>query len=195
MELVVLGETDEETLRMVRELVESLGPPPIDLVVVGGDETRFEVGDVHTLKVSLPLDRYKLLREVAVAHALTDPQLMEVWAIPPEVKQDELAYELSLALLNRLADALVAKVDPSLLLDRARVEVVEGETLIYTVVRTFAVDVSASLAVAGLSSEALRLVAQLSSHPLYGKYRSFWDFATANFKYLPIYNWLMLMFR
>jgi hypothetical protein len=62
MELVVLGETDEETLRRVRELVESLGPPPIDLVVVGGDETRFEVGDVHTLKVSLPLDRYKLLR-------------------------------------------------------------------------------------------------------------------------------------
>ena len=52
MELVVLGGTDEETLRMVRELVESLGPPPIDLVVVGGDETRFEVGDVHTLKVS-----------------------------------------------------------------------------------------------------------------------------------------------
>jgi hypothetical protein len=72
--------------------------------------------------------------------------------------------------------------------------VVEGETLFHTLVRTFAVDVSASLAVAGHTSEALRLVTQLSSHPIYEKYRSFWDFATANFKFLPIYNWLMLMF-
>jgi len=194
MEFVALDKTDEETLRRVRELVESLGPPPIDLIVVGADETRLEVSDVHILKISLPLDRYRVLREVAVAHVLTDPQLMEVWAVPPDVKQDELAYELSLALLNRLADVLVAKADLGLLLERARMEVVEGETLLYTIVRTFAVDVSASLAVAGLTSEALRLVAQLSSHPLYEKYRDFWDFATANFKFLPIYNWLMLMF-
>jgi hypothetical protein len=97
---------------------------------------------------------------------------MEIWAIPPDVKQEELVYELSLALLNRLADALVARGGSEFLLERARVEVVEGETLLYTVVRTFAVDVSASLAVAGLSSEALRLVTQLSSHPIYEKYRS-----------------------
>ncbi len=195
MEFMVVGEADEETLRRVKGLVESLGPPPIDLVVVGADETRLETGDIYVLKVSLPLDRYRVLREVAVAHALTDPQLMEVWAIPPGVTQDELAYELSLALLNRLADAMVAKTDPGLLLEKARVEVVEGETLLYTVVRTFAVDVSASLAVAGLTSEALRLLAQLSLHPLYEKYRRFWDFATANFKFMPIYNWLMLMLR
>ena len=149
MEFVVLREVDEPTLKRLRELVESLGAPPIDLVVVGAEETRLEIGDVYALKVSLPLDSYAVLREVAVAHALTDPQLMEIWSIPPDVKREELVYELSLALLNRLADALVARVAPELLLERARVEVVEGETLLYTVVRTFAVDVSASLAVAG----------------------------------------------
>jgi hypothetical protein len=194
VEFVVLREVDEPTLKRLRELVESLGPPPIDLVIVGAEETRLEIGDVYALKVSLPLDSYAVLREVAVAHALTDPQLMEIWSIPPDVKREELVYELALALLNRLADALVARVAPELLLERVRVEVVEGETLLYTVVRTFAVDVSASLAVTGLTSEALRLVTQLSSHPIYEKYRSFWDFATANFKFLPIYNWLMLMF-
>jgi hypothetical protein len=195
VEFVILTEVDEETLRSVKELTELLGPPPIDLVVVGADETRLDVGDVYMLKVSLPIDRYKLLREVAVAHALTDPQLMEIWAVPPDVKQDEFAYELSLALLNRVVDLLVAKADPHLLLGKSRVEVIEGETLLYTIVRTFAADVSVSLAVAGYTSEALRLVTQLSSHPLYDKYRSFWDFATANFKFLPIYNWLLLMYR
>ncbi|MCI4447703.1 MAG: hypothetical protein JHC20_07350 [Pyrobaculum sp.] len=194
MEFLVLREVDEPTLKRVKELIESLGPPPIDLVIVGAEETRLEIGDVYALKVSLPLNSYAVLREVAVAHALTDPQLMEIWAIPPDVKQEELVYELSLALLNRLVDVLIARVAPTLLLERARVEVVEGETLLYTVVRTFATDVSVSLAVAGHVSEALRLVTQLSSHPIYEKYRSFWDFATANFKFLPIYNWLMLMF-
>ena len=194
MEFLVLREVDEPTLKRLKELVESLGPPPIDLVIIGAEETRLEIGDVYALKVSLPLNSYKVLREVAVAHALTDPQLMEIWAVPPDVKQEELVYELSLALLNRLVDVLVARVAPTLLLERARVEVVEGETLLYTVVRTFATDVSVSLAVAGHASEALRLVTQLSSHPIYEKYRSFWDFATANFKFLPIYNWLMLMF-
>lgn len=194
MEFLVLREVDEPTLKRVKELVESLGPPPIDLVIIGAEETRLEIGDVYALKVSLPLNSYKVLREVAVAHALTDPQLMEIWAVSPDVKQEELVYELSLALLNRLVDVLVAKVAPTLLLERARVEVVEGETLLYTVVRTFAADVSVSLAVAGHVSEALRLVTQLSSHPIYEKYRSFWDFATANFRFLPIYNWLTLMF-
>jgi hypothetical protein len=194
VEFLVLREVDEPTLKRVKELVESLGPLPIDLVIIGAEETRLEIGDVYALKVSLPLNSYKVLREVAVAHALTDPQLMEIWAVPPDVKQEELVYELSLALLNRLVDVLVARVAPTLLLERARVEVVEGETLLYTVVRTFAADVSVSLAVAGHVSEALRLVTQLSSHPIYEKYRSFWDFATANFKFLPIYNWLMLMF-
>ncbi|MCC6031432.1 MAG: hypothetical protein LM566_00780 [Pyrobaculum sp.] len=194
MEFLILREVDEPTLKRLKELVESLGPLPIDLVIIGAEETRLEIGDVYALKVSLPLNSYKVLREVAVAHALTDPQLMEIWAVPPDVKQEELVYELSLALLNRLVDVLVARVAPTLLLERARVEVVEGETLLYTVVRTFAVDVSVSLAVAGHASEALRLVTQLSSHPIYEKYRSFWDFATANFKFLPIYNWLMLMF-
>jgi hypothetical protein len=194
VEFLVLREVDEPTLKRLKELVESLGPPPIDLVIIGAEETRLEIGDVYALKVSLPLNSYKVLREVAVAHALTDPQLMEIWAVPPDVKQEELVYELSLALLNRLVDVLVARVAPTLLLERARVEVVEGETLLYTVVRTFAADVSVSLAVAGHASEALRLVTQLSSHPIYEKYRSFWDFATANFKFLPIYNWLMLMF-
>jgi hypothetical protein len=194
VEFLVLREVDEPTLKRVKELVESLGPPPIDLVIIGAEETRLEIGDVYALKVSLPLNSYKVLREVAVAHALTDPQLMEIWAVPPDVKQEELVYELSLALLNRLVDVLVAKVAPTLLLERARVEVVEGETLLYTVVRTFAADVSVSLAVAGHVSEALRLVTQLSSHPIYEKYRSFWDFATANFRFLPIYNWLTLMF-
>jgi hypothetical protein len=194
VEFIVLREVDEPTLKRLKELVESLGPPPIDLVIIGAEETRLEIGDVYALKVSLPLNSYKVLREVAVAHALTDPQLMKIWAVPPDVKQEELVYELSLALLNRLVDVLVARVAPTLLLERARVEVVEGETLLYTVVRTFAADVSVSLAVAGHVSEALRLVTQLSSHPIYEKYRSFWDFATANFKFLPIYNWLMLMF-
>jgi len=194
VEFLILREVDEPTLKRVKELVESLGPLPIDLVIIGAEETRLEIGDVYALKVSLPLNSYKVLREVAVAHALTDPQWMEIWAVPPDVKQEELVYELSLALLNRLVDVLVARVAPTLLLERARVEVVEGETLLYTVVRTFAADVSVSLAVAGHVSEALRLVTQLSSHPIYEKYRSFWDFATANFKFLPIYNWLMLMF-
>jgi hypothetical protein len=194
VEFLVLREVDEPTLKRLKELVESLGPPPIDLVIIGAEETRLEIGDVYALKVSLPLNSYKVLREVAVAHALTNPQLMEIWAVPPDVKQEELVYELSLALLNRLVDVLVARVAPTLLLERARVEVVEGETLLYTVVRTFAADVSVSLAVAGHAPEALRLVTQLSSHPIYEKYRSFWDFATANFKFLPIYNWLMLMF-
>jgi hypothetical protein len=61
VEFVVLREVDEPTLKRLRELVESLGPPPIDLVIVGAEETRLEIGDVYALKVSLPLDSYKVV--------------------------------------------------------------------------------------------------------------------------------------
>ena len=194
MEVITLREVGGDVVTLVKQLIELIGPPPIDVVVIGAEETRLEPGEVQVLKVALPVDRYAVLREVAFSHALTDPQLLEIWAAPPELAADQLANELSIALLKRLLDAMVAKVDAQLVMERARPEVVEGDTLAYTLVRTLAVDVSASLAVAGRTSEALQLVTKLAGHPIYEKYRSFWDFAVANFKHLPIYNWLLLMY-
>ncbi|ACB40869.1 hypothetical protein [Pyrobaculum neutrophilum] len=191
MEIVVVGVAEEDVVRAVKEAVEALASP-IDVVVVGAEETKLETEDVLLLKVSLPLDVYRVMREAALAKALSDPQLGEVWAVPPEVEPDELAYELSLALLRRLLDALVAERRPDLVVERARPEVVEGDTVAYTLVRTLAVDGSFSLAVAGRTSDALRLLESLSQHPIYGLYRQFWEFAAANFRFLPIYNWLIL---
>lgn len=194
MEIITLGDVDEDVLTLVKQLVELVGPPPIDIVVIGAEETRLEPGEIQILKVALPVDRYILLREVALSHALIDPQLLEVWAVPPELATDRLAHELSAALLKRLLDAMVAKVNAQLAVERAKPEVVEGDTVAYTLVRTFAVDASASLAVAGHMSEALQLITKLAPHPIYEKYRRFWDFAVANFKHQPIYNWLQLMY-
>lgn len=194
MEIIALAPVEEETLAEIRRLVNSMGPSPIDVVVVGAEETRLELSDLYVLRVSLPVDRYALLREVAYAHAVTDPQYAEVWAAPPELAADRLVQELSLALLRRLLDALVARVDAGLVIERARPEVVEGETLLYTLVRTLAVDASASLAVSGRITEAIQLVSRLAGHPAYEAYRKFWDFVTSNFKFLPAYNWLLLMY-
>lgn len=191
MEIITASEAPREVITEVKKLITALGPPPIDLVIIGAQETRLEVGDMYILKISLPLNRYLVLRETALAHATADPTLAEIWSTPPELSQDPLAAELSLALLKRLLDMLVARVDPELL--PRTVEVVEGDTLRQTFVRTFATDTSASLAVAGHQTEALRTITQLSSHPIYQTYRRFWDFATSNFKFLPIYNWLQLL--
>ncbi|ABL87890.1 conserved hypothetical protein [Pyrobaculum islandicum DSM 4184] len=194
MEFITLTDVDKNTIEMIKGAIESLGHTPIDIVIVGAEETRLEVNDMYILKVSLPVDIYKVMRETALAQIFSDPSLAEVWSVPPDVKPDGLAYELSLALLRRLVDVFVAKVRPDLVLERTNVEVVEGETLVSTLVRTLAVDSSVSLAVAGHMSDALRLLKKLSQHPIYKIYRQFWDFATANFKYLPIYNWLLLMY-
>ncbi|MEM4792632.1 MAG: hypothetical protein QXS00_06885 [Pyrobaculum sp.] len=194
MEIVTLVPVGEETLAEIRQLIESMGPSPIDVVVVGAEETRLEPSDLYVLKISVPVDKYAVLKEVAYAHAVTDPQYAEVWAAPPELAADPLAQELSLALLRRLLDALVAKVDAGLVIERARPEIVESDTLLYTLVRTLAVDASASLAVSGRVAEALQLLSRLAGHPAYEAYRKFWDFVTSNFKFLPAYNWLLLMY-
>lgn len=194
MEFITLTDVDKNTIEMIKDAIESLGHTPIDIVIVGAEETRLEVNDMYILKVSLPVDIYKVMQETALAQIFSDPSLAEVWSVPPDVKPDGLAYELSLALLRRLVDVFVAKVRPDLVLERTNVEVVEDETLVSTLVRTLAVDSSVSLAVAGHMSDALRLLKKLSQHPIYKIYRQFWDFATANFKYLPIYNWLLLMY-
>ena len=193
MDVIWLKEVDEETRRLISELLNAYGPPPIDVVVVGAERTRLEVGDLSRLDISLPLDKYAVLREVALSHAVADPQLIEIWAIPPDVRQDELAAELSLALLLRLVDSMVAKVDFELLMARASPGVIEGDTVAYTIVRTFANDVSISLALASRLSEALQIVNRLAQHPVYQLYRQFWDFALTNFKFLPLYNWLLLL--
>lgn len=194
MEFIIQRQVGREILEELNRLLYSMGPPPLDIVVVGADETRLEVGDVFVLKVATPIDRYRVLREVAAAHALADPQLVEIWGIPDDVEKDSLAYELSLALFNRLVDSLVARVDYELVAARGAVEVVEGETILQTLVRTMAVDMSLSLAVAGRVAEAARLLTSISSHPIYPQYRRLWDFAVENFKFLPIYNWLLLVY-
>lgn len=158
---------------------------------MGSEETKLEVEDVVVLKISTPLDRRRILREVATAHAVTDPQLIEIWGTPPEIT-DPLALELSIALFKRLVDALVAKVDYELL-ERDHIEVIEGETALYTLVRTLAEDISISLALANHADKGLRLLTTISTHPIYPLYRRLWDFAVSNFKFLPIYNWLHLI--
>jgi len=194
VEIVVLVPVSENTLREIKELIELLGSPPIDVIIVGESATKLEVGDINILKVALPLDKYKILREVAFARAVTEPELLEVWAVPQELAGDNLAYELSLALLNRLLDVLIAKADYSLVREKASVEVVEGETVAHTLIRTLAVDVSVSLAVAGYTSEASQLVAKMADHPIYNSYKRFWEFVVSNFKFMPIYNWLLLFY-
>ncbi|MFN7105431.1 MAG: hypothetical protein ACK4M3_02425 [Pyrobaculum sp.] len=193
MEFIFLTEVGSKTVELVKKAIYTLGPPPIDVVIFGADVTRLETEDVFTLKVSLPLDIYQVMRETATAHALASPDLLEVWVVPHDVRPDPLAYELSQALLARVVDMLVAKASPELVVERARVEVVEGETVVQTLVKTLAVDVSISLAVAGHIGEAARLLNRLAGHPIYETYRRLWDFATANFKFLPIYNWLNLL--
>lgn len=191
MDIVELKEIDEESRKRLLELLHSLGPPPIDVVIIGAESNRLETGDVYVLHVSLPVDPYRVLREVAVAHALTDPQLLEMWSIPPELRPDELAYELSVAMLMRVADFLVARVRPDLVVEKNSPEVVEGETLTYTIVRTLAVDISISLALAGHMGPALQILNKYSTHPAYDVYRRFWEFALSNFKFLSLYNWLL----
>ncbi|MEZ0319802.1 MAG: hypothetical protein ABWK05_07430 [Pyrobaculum sp.] len=191
MDVVESKEVDKESKRMLLELLYSMGPPPIDVVIIGAESTKLETDDVYVLHVSLPIDPYRVLREVAVAHALTDPQLLETWSAPPELKLDELAYELSVAMLMRIADFLVARVQPALVAEKNSPEVVEGETLAYTVVRTLAVDVSISLALAGHMGLALQILNKYSTHPAYDVYRRFWEFALSNFKFLSLYNWLL----
>jgi hypothetical protein len=192
-DFIITAEVREETLKRIERSIELVGPAPIDVVIVGADRTKLEIGDMIILKVSLPPDDYAIMREAATARAVTEPELIEVWAVPSGVKADELAYELSLAMLKRLVDSIVARASPELVVERARAQIVEGETLPLTLVRTLAVDVSASLAIAGRFSEAARLLALISSHPAAEIYRKFWDFVTTNFKFLPAYNWLLLM--
>ncbi len=191
MDFVYLREIESDVAKIVRRIVEELGAP-IDVVIFGDDVTRLEVDGGFVLRISLPLDLYTVMRETATALALSDPRLMEIWTPPHELKYDELAIQLSLALLKRVVDMLVAKVRLDLVLEKAQVEVVEGETVRHTLVKTLALDASVSLAVAGYLPEALRLAARLASHPIYGIYRQFWDFTIYNFQFLPIYNWLLV---
>ncbi|MEM4892296.1 MAG: hypothetical protein QXH63_05380 [Pyrobaculum sp.] len=192
VEFIFQQEIDEDVLNQLKSLIYTLGPPPIDIVIVGSEETKLEIEDVVVLKISTPLDRRRILKEVATAHAVADPQLIDIWGTPPDIV-DPLALELSIALFKRLVDTLVAKVDYKLVLERDYLEVIEGETVAYTLVRTFAEDISISLAMANHTEKSLRLLTTISTHPIYPLYRRLWDFAVSNFKFLPIYNWLQLI--
>lgn len=117
VEFIFQQEIDEDVLNQLKSLIYTLGPPPIDIVIVGSEETKLEIEDVVVLKISTPLDRRRILKEVATAHAVTDPQLIDIWGTPPDIV-DSLALELSIALFKRLVDTLVAKVDYKLVLER-----------------------------------------------------------------------------
>ncbi|MBP1449000.1 MAG: hypothetical protein JZD41_03135 [Thermoproteus sp.] len=211
VEILALREVDDEELKAVAKLVEEFGPPPVELVVALVDDkiaeeafgisglgsARLITGEGHyTLLVRSP-DKFSIWRELAFLEAMVDPRLMSIWSTPEQYRNEGDALALSLALLNRVADFRIALRDVKLLTSSFSPGdlPVDVDDLRRSLIYTLALDVTVSAALAGFSSLAEELYLKYRQIPLKDIYTRFRNFVINNFKFEPIYNYLLLLGR
>ena len=179
-------------------------PATRDLVVVflEGGGVRIDLSDdgVAYLRVgtSNPVGRWLerlVMRELGVMIGVDDPELHSAWSIPDNYVGKPLSSELSTALLLRIADRLVAEVDPGLLAETWSDSLpVDCGDVRRSMVCSLAVDVPLSLELAGYRELAEQLYARrLSPGRLAEAYDDYRSFVRNNFNFENAYNYLDLI--
>jgi len=137
--------------------------------------------------------RLRMLRELALLEALNNPELVGAWTIPNEYLGKPLAKELSLALLNRVRDVVVASVDPRLLAEHfdplsMGLNVGGRRGLVYLL----SLDVPLSLEISGFEDLGTTLYARVPRTKVFEEYDEYRQLVKRSLSFEHAYNLLQL---
>ncbi len=201
----LVGKVLEEVRRFDRE-VAIMGIRHMVVVFEGGKtpgKIRLRLDDEEEGLAYLYVDpealrgdyRLALWRELAVINAVNDPGLVQIWAVPDEYTGAPMSRELSVALLRRTVDMLVAKVDPMELprafdpLDMTLLRGARAEDM----VAALALDVPLSLEMAGLTDLGREVYANKVKGKVPPVYDDFREFVKRTRNYVSAYNYLSMV--
>ncbi len=200
----LIGKVLEEVRRFDRE-VPIMGVRRLVVMFEGGEthgKIRLRLDDEEEGVAYLYVDRgalrgdysLTLWRELAAINAINDPELVQIWAVPEEYAGAPMSRELSIALLRRTIDMLVAKVDPIKLasafnpLDMALFNGTGGRHI----VAALALDIPLSLEMAGLTDAGKEVYANAVKGKMPQIYEDFREFVKGTRRYVSIYNYLRM---
>ena len=136
----------------------------------------------------------QLWRELAVINAVNDPELVPMWAIPEGYADAPMSRELSIALLRRTLDMLVARVDPLALsraFDPTDMTLLQGVgDRRMGLVAALALDVPLSLEMAGFEDMGKGLYANTVKGGMPQAYEGFREFVKRTRNYVSAYSYL-----
>nr|KJR72259.1 MAG: hypothetical protein TU36_03195 [Vulcanisaeta sp. AZ3] len=148
--------------------------------------------------------RIVVLREAALVKIMDDPTLISIWNPPPSIN-DELVYRVSLALLKRTIDFVIASSQTltqylinAYNIDEMRNLILACQSTIDCAVTALALDVPLSIEIAGNKGLGRSLwdnTIKGLSNEFYRRYDDFRDFVRNNFNIESTYNYLMMIFK
>ncbi len=148
--------------------------------------------------------RIMVLREVALVKIMRDPTLISLWSIPQSMK-DDVVYRISLAMLRRTVDVVIAKYETLIQylintfnMNDLRNALITCKPTIDCAITALALDIPLSIELAGnmglgrsLWNDAIKGI----DNDFIRKYDDFRDFVRNNFNIESAYNYLLMMFR
>ncbi|WP_243670291.1 hypothetical protein [Vulcanisaeta sp. JCM 16161] len=148
--------------------------------------------------------RIMVLREVAIIKIMNDPGLISMWVIPQGMN-DNIAHRVSLAMLRRTIDFVIARSQSLiqfLVNTFNKIElrdiIISCKPAIDCAVTVLALDVPLSIELAGNSSLGKSLwndVVRDLNNDFVKRYDDFRDFVRNNFNVENAYNYLLMMFK
>ncbi|MGC8542804.1 MAG: hypothetical protein ACP5NQ_02585 [Vulcanisaeta sp.] len=145
-----------------------------------------------------------ILREVALMRVMSDPTLISIWNAPPNVN-DPIIHRVSLALLRRVVDLIIAQ-SSSLIQhliaafnkDELRNILLTCQSTIDCAITALALDVPLSIELSGNMGLGRALWSEVTknvNNDFLRKYDDFRDFVRNNFNAENMYNYLLMLFR
>jgi len=148
--------------------------------------------------------RIMVLREVALIKVMNDPTLIDPWSIPQSMSGD-VAYRISLAMLRRTVDVVIAKYEALIQylinafnMNELRNALITCKPTIDCAITALTLDIPLSIELAGnmglgrsLWNDAIKGI----DNDFIRKYDDFRDFVRNNFNIESAYNYLLMMFR
>lgn len=235
MEIIQLVSIPDNELNKVKELIiwaiKELGVPCDDIIIyitdnhnrvreaLGLKEVTHEEWPIKYIDAEgrsiisvLPSELLRLkedariiaLREVALVKVLNDPELVSMWIIPQGIN-DNVMYRVSLAMLRRTVDFVIAK--SQLLIqyminafnrDELRNVLMTCEQTIDCAIMALALDVPLSIELAGnmgLGKSLWNDTVKGLDNDFVRRYGDFRDFTRNNFNVENAYNYLLMMFK
>ncbi|MFP3236908.1 MAG: hypothetical protein RXR10_05530 [Vulcanisaeta sp.] len=160
---------------------------PDKLLKLGGDEAAIMI-----------------LREVALMRIMDDPTLISRWSPPPGIS-DPLVHRVSLALLRRTVDLVIAQSQSLIQYlinafnrDEMRNLLLTCEPTVDCAIAALALDVPLSIEMSGnvgLGRSLWHDASKNVDNGFFRKYDDFRDFVRNNFNVENTYNYLLMLFR
>ena len=148
--------------------------------------------------------RTMVLREVALMRVMNDPELISTWVIPQSIS-DNVVHRVSLAMLRRTIDFVIAKSQSLIQFlvntfnkDELRSVLIPCQLNIDCAITALALDTPLSIELAGnvgLGKSLWNDTVMGLNSDFIRRYDDFRDFVRNNFNVENTYNYLLMMFR